>query len=134
MDLGEYHRIIRVEDETSLTNHDGLLKLWYEQTTQWYASGFSLSIIAVRIGVVPRKLPAADLGLPALHSSKKVNRLVYLSRNGAGRFFTTTAEARNIDFAVLVATSGSLERVIFDLEPAKRVIGYEPEGTYPVIC
>ena len=72
--------------------------------------------------------------MPALNSTKEVNQLIYLSRNDAGCIFAATVEARNIDFAVLVATSGSLERVIFDLEPAKRVIGYEPEGTYPVIC
>ncbi len=132
MGLVEHHRIIQVEDEAAPTNHYGLLKLWTEQTAQWYASEFGLSIIAVRIGAVPRKLPTADPGLvPAPNSPKDVNRLVYLSRNDAGRFFAAAVETRNVDFSVLFAISRSLGRIIFDLEPAKRLIGYEPEDTYP---
>ena len=57
---------------------------------------------------------------------------VYLSPGDAGRFFACAVEARtNIRFAIVYASSKPIHRVHFDLEPAKNLVGFVPQETWP---
>ena len=60
-----------------------------------------------------------------------VGQAMYLSPGDAGRFFRCAVEAEGIPFAILFATSRSNGPVLFDLEPARRLIGFEPRDTFP---
>ena len=114
-------KTIRLEDGPAPTNHYGLLKLWAEQLGRLYANKYNLSVIAVRIGALPRD--AQDM---KLHAASEHCRAIYLSQRDAGRFFADAVECPNIDYAVLFATSRSGRRALLDIEPAKRLLGYEP--------
>jgi hypothetical protein len=57
---------------------------------------------------------------------------VYLSPGDAGRFFACAALApADISFAVVYACSRPVRQVVYDSEPAKRLLGYEPLDTWP---
>jgi nucleoside-diphosphate-sugar epimerase len=107
------------------TNHYGLTKAWAEQMGEMYARCFELSVLAVRIGWVVRH-PETDLRT----RSRYAKVAVYLSYRDTGRFFAQAVEAKDIGFAVVYAVGrGGLER--FDMEPARRVVGFEPEDAWP---
>ena len=57
---------------------------------------------------------------------------IYLSPADAGRFFACAAEAPGpIKFAILYATSKPVKQEVYDLESAKKLIGYVPRDTWP---
>ena len=58
---------------------------------------------------------------------------VYLSPGDAGRFFDSCVKADRPhgSFDVVYATSIPKHMVRFDLEPAKRLVGFEPKETWP---
>jgi hypothetical protein len=64
--------------------------------------------------------PLANRGKPRLH----------LSADDAGRFFALAVEADGIDYAVVYAASRGGEEV-FDMEPAKRLLGYKARDVWP---
>lgn len=109
------------------TNHYGLTKAWAEQMGEMYARQYGMSVIAVRIGWLPRKPTNPDDIGPehSLHDS-------YISPGDAGRFFAGCLEAGGIDFVTLHATGpGRPEGPRYDLEPARRLLGYEPRDRWP---
>jgi uronate dehydrogenase len=53
---------------------------------------------------------------------------VYLSPGDAGRFFACAVAApEDIRYAVVYATSRPVRRALYDLEPARDLLGYEPQ-------
>ena len=111
-------------DEAHPGNHYGLTKLWAEQMGAMYARRFGLSVIAVRVAWMVRNLEEA------LHM-RKINRpKVYLSAGDVGRFFAQAVAAPDVSFAVLYA-AGLGGEDIFDMEPARRVIGYQARDRWP---
>jgi hypothetical protein len=57
---------------------------------------------------------------------------VYLSPGDAGRFFACTVEApAELRWAVLDATSKPTHRLTYDLEPTRKLVGFEPRETWP---
>ena len=124
-------QLICLEDGDYPENHYALLKLYSEHMGQMYHRLHGLSVVAARLGWLPRT---------AEHLEELENdplfRTHYLSGADAGRFFTCSVESPSTQiggFAVVFATSKppANTTIGFDLEPAKRLLGYEPQDTYP---
>ena len=110
--------------DASPGNHYGLTKLWAEKMGEMYARQYGLSVLVIRIAWLIRNQTEA-MGMlrnPRPH--------LYLSARDAGRFFVRAIEARDIDFAVVYAASKGAE-IAFDMEPARRVLGYVAHDTWP---
>lgn len=105
-------------------NHYALTKVWAEQMGRMYSRRYGLSVLCVRIAWLVRDVGEArrmvELGKPRL----------YLSADDAGRFFARAVEAECIDYAVVYAVSRGGEEV-FDMEPARRLLGYEAQDLWP---
>jgi len=111
-------------DEAHPGNHYALTKLWAEEMGAMYARRFGMSVIAVRIAWMVRN------PVEARHMLQDPRPSVFLSAHDAGRFFALAVEAKDVEFAVLYAASrGGEER--FDMEPAKRLIGYQARDRWP---
>jgi len=111
-------------DEAWPGDHYALTKLWAEQMGAMYARRFGMSILAVRIGWVVRNPDEAR------HMLKLGIFDIYLSRADVGRFFAAAVTAKGIDFEIAYAASRGGEKV-FDMEPARRLLGYEPKERWP---
>lgn len=136
---------IKVEHGTAPTNTYALSKVFAEELGRMYARLYAMSVIAVRIGWFARSAESArQIG--------QGGRSIYLSPGDAGRFFERCVRAEiapNLpppgcaagpsepralaagDFHILFASSRPPGKPPLDLETAKRVIGYEPQHTYP---
>ncbi|MEX0885019.1 MAG: NAD(P)-dependent oxidoreductase [Phycisphaeraceae bacterium] len=114
-------------DVQAPTNHYAVTKVLAEQWGWMYHARYGLSVIAVRVGWLPRSPKHAD----RLASSAFGPRL-YLSARDAGRFFRLCVEAQDVGFETLYATGPALGRPLLDLDPARRVLGYEPADDFPV--
>ena len=120
---------IGIADGAAPTNHYALTKVWAEQMGQMYARVHKLSVILVRIGWFPRNTGEAR----RLVDNPRGQQL-YLSHPDAARFFQCCVEAdaphpghaETVFATSLPATSPRL-----DLEPARRLLGYVPEDTWP---
>jgi nucleoside-diphosphate-sugar epimerase len=107
---------------------------WYAATKCFLeAAGRSLaeahgrSVIAVRLGWCPRtKEQAHEI------ATTDWARDVYLSPGDAGRFFARAAlTPADIRYAVVYVCSRPQKEATYDLEPARRLMGYEPQDTWP---
>jgi uronate dehydrogenase len=110
--------------DESPTNHYGLTKVWAEHMGEMYARCHGLSVIAVRVAFMVRN-PTEALRLVQLGVQD-----MYLSRADVGRFFALGVEAPPLDFAVLYAVGVGGERW-FDMEPARRLLGFEARDAWP---
>jgi uronate dehydrogenase len=117
---------VRVEDPPSPKYWYAATKVFAESIGRSYAETHGLSVIAVRLGFCPRN---------AEHLREVVNsewaQDVYLSPGDAARFFACAVEAPDIPFAVVFATSKPIHAVHMDLEPARKVLGFEPRDAWP---
>jgi len=101
--------------------------VFLEAIGQVYAAQHGLEVMAVRLGWVPR-----DLKQVAEIASEHVYQDVYLSPGDAGRFFTAAVGAEKLPpYSVVYATSRPQHTVQYDLEPARRLFGYEPQESWP---
>ena len=112
-------------DVTAPRNHYAVTKILAEQWGRMYHARHGLSVIAVRIGWLPRKAEMVER-----IAKSDVARRIYLSRNDAGRFFRLCVEAKDVGYEVLYAASKA-DPPVLDPEPARRAIGYEPADTFP---
>ena len=122
-------RSIGVEDGMAPDDHYACTKVFAEAMGQMYASRYGMSVVAVRPGWVPRDQREADM-----LASDSVYFNWYLSPVDAGRFFSLLAESDHPElsgFTVLAALSNSPDHPPMDMETARRVLGYEPQDTYP---
>jgi len=101
-------------------------KMFLEGAGRAYADAHSISVVAVRLGWCPRPGQEEELAAtPWAHD-------IYLSRGDAGRFFACAVEAQaDIRFAVVYATSKPVRNCVYDLGPARTLLGYEPRDSYP---
>jgi uronate dehydrogenase len=112
-------------DATNPHHHYAVTKAFSESMGRMYHLRFGMSIVAVRIGWFTRNPPEVQ------RMAERKAQGVYLSHRDARRFFACAAEAENVGYALVYASSkpppdaGGL-----DLEPA-RAIGYEPTDTFP---
>jgi nucleoside-diphosphate-sugar epimerase len=102
-------------------------KVFLEAAGRAYAEAHGMSVIAARLGWVPRtrehaqELAGIDWGPD-----------VYLSPGDAGRFFAQAVEAPpDIRFAVVYAMSRPVREVVYDPAPARELLGFEPRDTWP---
>ena len=102
-------------------------KVLAEAAGQACAHLHDLSVIVVRCGWCPR----TRRDIAALEATDR-GRNVYLSPGDAGRCFACAVEApADLRFAVVFATSRPLERTLYDLGPARALLGYEPRDRWP---
>ena len=103
-------------------------KAFLEAAGRAFADAFGISVIAVRFGWCPRtKEQVAEIAATDWAQD------VYLSSNDAGRFFACAVEAPGpIPFAILYATSRPVKILRYDLEIAKKLIGYVPSERWPM--
>lgn len=104
-------------------------KVFLEALGQVYASNHGMRVIAVRLGFCPR-----DAGQVRELSASPEDQDVYLSPADAGRFFACAVETpleTLPPFAPVYVTSRPLVRERYDLGPARRLVGYEPEDIWP---
>ena len=86
-----------------------------------------MTVLAVRLGWCPRNREhLAELtATPRGHNT-------YLSPSDAGRFFVRAMEAPlSPGFTVLFVSSRPAHKVIFDPEPVRRLLGWEPGDQWP---
>jgi nucleoside-diphosphate-sugar epimerase len=102
-------------------------KVFLEAAGRAFAEKFGMSVIAARLGWCPRtreqveEIAASDWAQD-----------VYFSPADAGRFFAAAATApADISFAVVYAASRPLRETYMDLEPARRLLGWEPQESWP---
>ncbi len=122
-------RPIRIEEGPAPVNHYALTKVWAEEMGKMYARVHGLSVINVRIGWLPRNPGEAD----RLKASK-IGPDCFFSHADAQRFYERVVEAPNPapgECVTVFATSkpAAIERM--ELEPARRILGYEPQDVWP---
>ncbi len=102
-------------------------KCFLEGAGRAYAESHSGSVIAVRLGWCPRT-PEQAREIAVTDWARDV----YLSPADAGRFFACAVEApADVRYAVVYACSKPQKRMTYDLEPARRITGFEPRDTWP---
>jgi len=117
---------VRVNDPPSPRYWYAATKMFLESIGRGYAETHGLSVIVVRLGWCPRT-PAQVQEIAASEWAQDV----YLSPGDAGRFFACAVEAASVRFAIVYASSKPLRRHHFDLEPTKRLFGFEPRESWP---
>ncbi len=102
-------------------------KLFLEAAGRVAAESHGQSVIAVRLGWCPR-------GADHVEELRRTpwGPDVYLSPGDAGRFFACAVEAADtFRFAVVYATSRPVRDCLYDMRPAKELLGYEPRDQWP---
>lgn len=115
------NRTIRVDDPFCPISHYGVTKAMAEAWARYYAEQHGMSMIVVRPGGVPR-----DEGQWKNLERDPVERRLYWSQRDAGRFYALCLEVKDVRFAVLFGTSCMESPHAVDLEPARKLLGYEP--------
>jgi uronate dehydrogenase len=121
--------MVRVEDGARPVNHYALTKVWAEAMGDMYARCFGLSVISARIGWLPRNQEEA-----ARLVANRIGADVYFSHRDAQLFFERCVESPTPvpgESAIVFAISkpAGIERL--DLEPSRRILGYEPQDVWP---
>jgi nucleoside-diphosphate-sugar epimerase len=102
-------------------------KIVAETAGQCYARNYAIAVVAVRLGWFPRTPEhAAEL------ASTDRGPNLYFSPGDAGRFFSRAIEADlEAGFWPVYAASRPVRAPVFDLEPTKRLLGWEPVDVWP---
>ena len=115
----------------------GASKVFGEALGRWYAGAHRLSVICLRIGWVWSASDEAFMARPAeemlsdeVRLRRRRSRAIWLSHRDCGRVFRAALGAPGVKWAVVYATSGN-PRQIWDLEPARRLLGFEPLDRAP---
>lgn len=102
-------------------------KMFLEGAGRAFHEKFGMEVIAVRLGWCPRTKEQVD-EIRVTDWAQDV----YLSPNDAGRFFACAAEAPGpLGFQIVYATSKPVHWLRYDLEPTKRLLGFEPSQQWP---
>ncbi len=118
---------IRVDEPPAPRAWYAATKVFLEAAGRAYAEAYGLSVIVVRVSWCPRS-PAQVKHLQEFERGQDV----YLSPGDAGRFFARAVEAPDdLRFAVVFATSIPARTTRYDLEPARKLLGYEPRDRWP---
>ncbi len=118
---------VRLGDPPSPLRWYAATKVFMESAGYSYAADHGLEVIAVRLGWCPR-----TAGQVAEIEGEAIARDTYLSPGDAGRFFRRSIEAAvPAGFHVVFATSRPVHRWVFDPEPARRLLDWEPLDEWP---
>jgi nucleoside-diphosphate-sugar epimerase len=111
-------------DEACPANHYALTKLWAEQMGEMYARCYDMSVVALRITWMVRNAAEA-------RKMRALRRFdIYVSQRDTARAFAAAVEAPAIRFAVAYV-SGPDGGAQYDLEPGRRLLGWEPRDRWP---
>lgn len=104
------------------------LKVFLEAAGRSFAEKFGMDVIAVRLGWCPRTGEHVE----ELRAAEDWARDVYLSPRDAGRFFACSVEAPGgFGYQVLYAISKPVQWARYDMDAARRLVGFEPEDQWP---
>ena len=109
---------------TNPSNHYALTKAWAETTGRMYARRFGMSVVAARLGWMVRNPREAE------HIQRIQRFDIYLSRTDVGRFFANAVEVELSGFEVVYVLSAA-GASCFDMEPARRLLDFEPRDRWP---
>ena len=102
-------------------------KIFAEFAGKVFAETHKMDVVAVRLGACPRDRVSLDF-----IGTSEITRDVYLSPADAGRFFALATEASGgFGFQVVYTCSKWVIREVLDLEPARRLFGFEPRDRWP---
>lgn len=107
-------------------DHYGVTKVAGEVLAEMYARRFGLSVISVRLGWFVRNRQEAAL-LPTIPEGQRI----YVSQTDAQNFYVRAIEQPDVTYAAVFVTSHNRGDSAFDLEPARRLVGFEPRNSYP---
>ena len=116
-------RPARVDDRRPV-NAYSLTKLWAEEMAELYAWRFDVSTVVVRLGWMVRNPDEVR------HMRKLGIFDCYVSRSDGARCFAAAVEVPDVKFEIVYAVGLGGERV-FDMEPARRLLGFEPRERWP---
>jgi uronate dehydrogenase len=122
-------RPIRIEEGPKPVNHYALTKVWSEEMGDMYARVYGLSVINVRIGWLPRNPGEAD----RLKASR-IGPDAFFSHADAQRFYERAVESPTPgpgEAVTVFATSRPKTVERMELEPARRILGYEAQDVWP---
>ena len=118
---------VRVQDPPSPRYWYAATKMFLEAIGRGYAETHGISVIVVRLGWCPRT-PEQVREIAASKDAQDV----YLSPGDAGRFFACAVEAKDdLRFGIVFASSKPVHHAHFDLEPARTLVGFVPQETWP---
>jgi len=102
-------------------------KVFLEAVGRAYSVEHKMQVLAVRLGWCPR-----DARQVAELARSTEDQDVYLSPGDAGRFFAAAVEVSKLPlFDVVYVTSRPLQMLRYDLEPARKLVGFEPQDQWP---
>jgi len=111
-------------EHRSPVNHYAVTKLMAEDMGSFYAQRYKMDVIAARVGWVVRN-PREARRMQELKLFQ-----IYVSPGDIARFFQAAVHREFTGFATLWALGpGGRER--YDLEPARRLLGYDPQQAWP---
>ncbi len=118
---------IRTTDPVTPRYWYAAAKVFLEAAGRAYCEAHGMSVIVARLGWCPRT-PEQVEEMKALDWARDV----YFSPADAGRFFACAVQApETVRFATVFATSKPLGTVYHDLDEARRLLGYEPQDSWP---
>lgn len=102
-------------------------KVFLEALGQVYVTVHGMNVLAVRFGWCPR-----DEGQVAEIAADPQCQDVFLSPGDAGRFAVACVEAVKLPpYALVYATSRFTHTLQYDLGPAHKLLGFEPQDQWP---
>ncbi|MBI3881757.1 MAG: NAD(P)-dependent oxidoreductase [Verrucomicrobia bacterium] len=118
---------VRAEDPVTPRYWYAATKMFMESIGYSFAQRHGISVIVARLGWCPRTRAQVEE-----IAAEERFRDVYFSPGDAGRFFACAVEApTEVKWAVVYGVSRAPKQARFDLEPAKRLLGFEPREQWP---
>ena len=118
---------VHPDDPPSPRSWYAATKIFAEAIGHGFAESGNISVIVARLGWCPRTLDQ----VAEIHADDWAKD-IYLSPGDAGRFIACAVEASaEIRHAVVHATSRPFAQTRLDLSPAAKLLGYEPQETWP---
>lgn len=122
-------KCISIQDGPATNNRYGVSKVFLESLGQMYQIRHGMEVVAIRVGWFPRNQTEFDT-IKRGHPEP-----MYFSHNDACRFFTLAVEHSPVTYALVFGTScpasAAGRKNTVDLKPARELLGYVPEDTFP---
>ncbi|MFZ5892983.1 MAG: NAD-dependent epimerase/dehydratase family protein [Myxococcota bacterium] len=107
-------------------DHYGVSKAAGELLARMYADRFGMSVLSARLGWFVRNREEARL-FESVRSAPRI----YVSHRDTERFFVRAVETPLASYAAVFVTSQNGGDSAFDLEPARQLVGFVPQDTWP---
>ncbi len=104
----------------------GVTKATGEIMGRMCADRFGLSVSCVRLGWYVRNIEEASRVESVTSGTRS-----YLSNGDAHQFFVKAVAAEHVSLAAVSVASKNGGRALFDVEPPRALLGYEPRADWP---